>query len=764
MKSNEFDSLLSGLLGSKPDAPSATGQEQEQKSSAASEQSRRRVEEIMKHVELETDRKRELEKQTPKPQPQPLPKREPVVVPPPISHFSEEPSQNPAVRMRDRLEETALPMIDNDRKPNQIIPPKPKAEAKPKKKKSHVRAVTSTDIPAPPRPPKRTVPHIEVPDELPPDVPREEQMTAAEEERRKKLEAIRQAVREQRSTRLETGVQQPEPEFADAEPTRIMRGKAEAEISVQMPEEETVPEEISAEVNAEMPVQEIAGPPVEIAGEASAAHDDFEEKRRQELAEKLKRIKQKIRLAEEEVQAIPESEEPAQTEEPIAAEEPSVTEETVSEEEVPAEEEIVPENEPLAEEKPIVLEEPVTNEAQEEAEAAEEIAAPQTEETMETPRLRHLTVPAEPEKKRGFFSPFRKKQKDEEIEIPSEEMQTQEPVPMEEPEEAAVFAEEIEAPTEPKAVIDEPAAEETFTETETDDTPEIPEDMQDAEETAVPEADEKPSIDVSLPEAEQKARKRSTFSAAIREALDENAKELEDVKAEQLPQDDGIDVAVGKSRKNKRGYFVVGVICTIFAVIGLVVCVMQAVQAIRSFMGNSSLSRQIEDVLYPAVIMDLPEFDDPAETEPELLMSAAVMDLLMYGDLSAYNEVFDVISIPGQDVKKRAEEMFGITLPEEYTTLFAAGELFFYDESTQCYNVPSSPVIFSYAPDVQDIKRVENVYTVTVAYHADSAQWQQRSVNYKKQSDKIMEITLFKDGDTFRIIRIANVSKHTSGI
>lgn len=762
MKSNEFDSLLSGLLGSKPDAPSATEQEKEQKSSAASEQSRRRVEEIMKHVELETDRKRELEKQTPKPQPQPLPKREPVVVPPPISHFSEEPSQNPAVRMRDRLEETALPMIDNDRKPNQIIPPKPKAEAKPKKKKSHVRTVTSTDIPAPPRPPKRTVPHIEVPDEFPPDVPSQEQATAAEEERRKKLEAIRQAVREQRSTRPETGVQQPEPEFDDAEPTRIMRGKAEAEIPVQMPEEETVPEEISAAVNAEMPVQEMTEQPAEIAGEASAAQDEFEEKRRQELAEKLKKIKQKIRLAAEEVQAIPEPEEPAQTEEPIAEEEPSVTEETVSEEEIPVVEEIVSEDEPLAEEEPIVLEEPVTNEAQEESEAVEEIAAPQQEEIAETPRLRHLSVPAEPEKKRGIFSPFRKKQKDEKVENLSDKVQTQEPVPMEEPEEAAVFAEETEAPTEPETT-DEPI-EDAISETETDDTPEISEDMQDSEETAVPEAQEKPSIDVSLPEAEQKARKRSTFSAAIREALDENAKELEDVKAEQLPQDDGIDVAVGKSRKNKRGYFVVGVICTIFAVIGLVVCVMQAVQAIRSFMGNSSLSRQIEDVLYPAVIMDLPEFDDPANTEPELLMSAAVMDLLMYGDLSAYNEVFDVISIPGQDVKKRAEEMFGIALPEEYTTLFAAGELFFYDESTQCYNVPSSPVIFSYAPDVQDIKRVENVYTVTVAYRADSAQWQQRSVNYKKQSDKIMEITLFKDGDTFRIIRIANVSKHTSGI
>lgn len=775
MKSNEFDQLLSGLLGSKTGADAAPEQEIPQKSSAASEQSRRRVEEIMKHVELESDKKREQEKQIPKPQP--LPKREPVTVPPPISHFSEEPSQNPAVRMRDRLEETALPMIDNERKPNQIIPPKPKAEGKPKKKKSHVRAVTSTDIPAPPKPPKRTVPHIEVPDDLPPDVPEQERVNAAEEERRQKLEAIRRAVKEQRSNRLEAAVQQPEPVSDDAEPTRIMRGKAESEPVGKMQEETPVSVEMSTEPvqpKNEMIVPEKVQEPTEHAEEKPPVkplvQEDPEEKRRQELAEKLQKIKQKIRLAAEEVQAAPQAEEmPVQ-------EETSVQEEAASAEEIPsAAESPVAEETPFAEEVPSVQEVPI------EEESVEESPVPQQEmvtETTQAPRLRHLSVPVEPEKKRGLFGGFRKNQKDAEAvrepALTEEPKQTQEPEPTEEPAlpEELVIADESVIPDESEAAAQTDS--EYSVQVEFSEEPVLPDEPENAEEPemiegqqaaeAAPETQQKVSIDVSLPEEEKKARKRSAFSAAIREALDENAQELEDAKAEQLPQEEGIDVAVGKSRRNKRGYFVVGVICTVFAVIGVVACVMQAVKAIRSIADSSSLTRQLEDVLYPAVIMDLPEFDDPADAEPELLMSAAVVDLLMYGDLSAYNEVFDVISIPAQDVKTRAEEMFGITLSEEYVTLFAAGELFFYDESTQCYNVPSSPVIFSYAPDVQDIKRVENVYTVTVAYRADTAQWQLRSENYKKQNEKTMEITLFKDGDVYRIIRIANVSKHTSGI
>ena len=113
-----------------------------------------------------------------------------------------------------------------------------------------------------------------------------------------------------------------------------------------------------------------------------------------------------------------------------------------------------------------------------------------------------------------------------------------------------------------------------------------------------------------------------------------------------------------------------------------------------------------------------------------------------------------MISIPALDVLKRADEMFGTKLSGEFTTLYAAGETFYYDGATGCYNVPAAPVIFSYAPEVQEIRRSEDTYTVTVAYRSDTAQWQQRSENFDAAGEKTMEITLEKDGDDYRIVRI----------
>ena len=199
MKKNDINNLLSGLLGEeekpKPQPPKPAPPPP--KKPAASEKSRQRVEEISRNVEIETSQNR------PAPQKrveQTIPKREPVPVPPPVSHFSDEPSQNPAVRMRDRLDETALPMLDAERKPNQIIPPKPRPEQKKRKKKRPQSAqnadaaqstapVRQSDIPAPQsaNPPKRRIPHIVVPDELPPDIPRDTSV-ADELRRRKQME------------------------------------------------------------------------------------------------------------------------------------------------------------------------------------------------------------------------------------------------------------------------------------------------------------------------------------------------------------------------------------------------------------------------------------------------------------------------------------------------------------------------------------------------------------------------------------------------
>ena len=183
MKSNDIDQLLNGLLETpgfrtRKAAPAPQPPE-EPKKPVASEASRRRVDEILRSVELETIQKQAEEPpQRPAPPPPP-PRREPIPPPEPVSHFSEEPSLSPAVRMHERLDEESLPMLDAERKPNQIIEPKPRPISDRPRKKRKKRPVdperTKTfhvgekEAPVQPERPKRKIMHIEVPDELPPD-------------------------------------------------------------------------------------------------------------------------------------------------------------------------------------------------------------------------------------------------------------------------------------------------------------------------------------------------------------------------------------------------------------------------------------------------------------------------------------------------------------------------------------------------------------------------------------------------------------------
>ncbi len=775
MKSNDIDALLSGLLGNqgstkKQAAPPPAPAPEPPKPPVASENARRRVEEIMRSVELENSRRRESA--SPAPKPQPLPKREPVVVPPPISHFSEEPSQNPAVRMRDRLDEISLPMIDTERKPTQIIPPKPKEEPKPKKKKKKQTVAVkakpaaqpqSVDIPAPQTPPKRKIPHINIPDELPPDIPRVLPQEPAPEPVQ---EPIREAVQEP----VPEPTPQPEivQEAPKEDPAELRRRKIEAakkairlaqeaqDAAPAVPEEEppTPPE----------PQPEIADEPVPAQEPAQPEYDE----REQEILRKAQNIRDQIRQAMEEIQAVPE---PEELQEELPAEE--VQEEEIPEaaaETEPAQEEAA--EEPPAQESPkkrfgglfrrraeaqeapaeaqpeAPTEEPEqeqeiaaaeVSEVPETAEAPEESEIPsEPEEAPKTPRLRHLSEPVEPQKS-GLLGAFSRKKKQNLSEIPEDtdaDLLLQE---MEDEQESEKI-EELLAQTDPPAAAPDEAP------------PEPPSELTSPEEA---------SIHVSLPGEDEKKRKGSRFSKALRAALDEDVQELADVKAEPLPEESEIDVALGKSRyRRRRTYFVVGILCSVFAVIGIVACVMQGIRWTHDFIDSTSLSHQLEDVLYPVTVVDLPAFDDPAQAAPETLLSAAVIDILMYDDLSKYPEAFDILSIPAQDVRSRAAAMFGIEIAQEPETLIAAGELFFLDESTGCYNVPASPVIFSYAPDVREIRSAgEEQYTVTVDYRSDSAQWQNRSGNFDSAIEKTMEITLQKNGDSYRIIRIVNISE-----
>lgn len=731
MKPNDINQLLNGLLGEqKKEEPKPEPKPEPPKKSAASERSLRRVEEFMRDVEQENSTKKAS--QPKRTEELSIPKREPVPVPPPISHFTEEPSQNPAVRMRDRLDETALPKPDAERKPTQIIPPKPKQEPqKKRKKKKHPNAAPPqvqaepvqteqlsapkpvlADIPAPPTAPKRKIPHIVIPDELPPDIPRD--TTIADEIRRKRTEETQPAIAE--------------------------------EVPVTPEPPEVQPETVETEPTAQETAAQQAAEP--------------QETREQMVLRKAERIKQQIRLAMEQAEA-----EAVSAEQDLPEEQPVFEENPV--EDVPDDIEEIDEPEHYEEAEipkkrgfmglfrrtrdEAEIEESVDDEIEEAETSEEEFLTEErpsaeeeaTEQPTDAPKLKHLS---EPKEKRSLFGGFGSKKKQDLTETDEEN----DAVSIETADfegESEAFSESFEADTAPQRT-----------------------DAESEHEYAAPQAEPAPkqteSIHVSLPGEERTGRRQSPFAAAMRAALDENVQELADVKAEPIQEESEIDVRLGKSRFHRRStYFTVGILCSVFALIGIAACIVYGVGMVRDFTNSTSLKHKLEDVLFPVAVVDLPDFETPSETAPQQLFAAAMLDLLMYGDLSQYPQSFDMFSIPAEDVRRRADEMFGTQLASEYETLYAAGEMFYYDAVSGCYNVPSAPVIFSYAPEIIEIRRSEeDLYVVTVEYRNDTAQWQERSENFVPQSKKTMKITLQKNGDDYTIMRIMNVSEHSDAM
>lgn len=608
--SKELDELLDKLLREIPETESSP--EPPKPTKAAFQQAER----IAKDVEQDKEAWR-LPPEEPKVEIPEPPQHDPVIVPPPISHFTNIPSQNPAIRMRDRLEDTALPKPDLERKPTQIMDVHPKPDPAKRKKRKKKSGTSYEDV-------RRMIPDMDKPK---PKVPH-------------------------------------------------------------------VPAEPAADIGSE-------------------AHQ-------QEIRDRAERIREQLRKREYE--SLP----------------PQPDTMTVTQEDSDMQESIRRQvNKAFAQDK-----------------------TEQEKKKSEQPDLHHLSAPEQKEKrerKNSFFGrrKQKKEKKSEEDDTPTDWRTLVAP-----PKEGADIREIVNTmdegsmdeeddlyPVPPVETIPEksPIPENTvLSPTPDPEAPPVPE----PETPSMPEPEAPPIPDPETPPMPQ------SIGDAFREALDESAQELAEMRTEPLPEPGEL---VKTHFLRRHSYFLAGIICFLLALVGLVTCIRWGWQGVWHFAGSSSLRQQLEDVIYPAAVVDLPAFETPGELDAGSLMSAAMVDILMYDDLGIYEESFDVISIPAADVMTRTQQMFGTDFKTEYDTLHAAGETFYFDSTSGCYNVPVSPVIFSYSPEITDIHREDGICTVTVLYRSDMAKWQEHSDNFQRSGDKTMKVTLKENGDSYQITKIENV-------
>ncbi|MCR5706684.1 MAG: hypothetical protein K6G82_00230 [Ruminococcus sp.] len=256
--------------------------------------------------------------------------------------------------------------------------------------------------------------------------------------------------------------------------------------------------------------------------------------------------------------------------------------------------------------------------------------------------------------------------------------------------------------------------------------------------------------------AEDAEKPKGKITSALEKIMDEDPDEIIAERSEKT-EDDETDAAGGKSLK-KRLYTVFGIVFAVLACVGLVTVIATAVKLLGSFTSGDSKKTGFADVVYPAVIMDIESFDEPSQLTSDQVITAAIWSMIMSdGTLDSYEKTFDVVRVPAVDVESYAVKLFGDDLPElTHTTVGPAESRFYYNEEKESYNVPLTPVTFTYSPEIKSVTKSGSEYTLTVDYIDELPEW------LPKTSSKSVEFRLIQTSEGYQIKSMKVLSENNN--
>ncbi|MCR5601358.1 MAG: hypothetical protein K6G33_11545 [Ruminococcus sp.] len=250
---------------------------------------------------------------------------------------------------------------------------------------------------------------------------------------------------------------------------------------------------------------------------------------------------------------------------------------------------------------------------------------------------------------------------------------------------------------------------------------------------------------------------KGKVTSALGRILDEDPDELIAQRREHVETDSFADVA--RADKKKRLYTVLGIVMSVFAVIGIIATIAKGVGLFHRFTSGEVKKDSFTQMIYPAAIMDIEPFSDPSQLTSEQIITATIWSIIMDDSkISKYEPTLDTVSIPDVDVEKYAVELFGENLPAfEHATVGPLESRFYYSDGA--YNVKIKPITHTYAPEIKTIVKNGSDYTLTVDYYDELPQWMDRTVA-KQVEFKLTE----KEDGTFRFSSMKIISVNSGNL
>ena len=202
---------------------------------------------------------------------------------------------------------------------------------------------------------------------------------------------------------------------------------------------------------------------------------------------------------------------------------------------------------------------------------------------------------------------------------------------------------------------------------------------------------------------------------------------------------------------------IVGVLVTVFAVVGVVFTVIYAVEGVTYLISQQGSKQDYEKMIAPVVMLDPPAVDAPENLDNSTIIAAGILDIVLNGNQYDYQGDDMTVYIPAIDVNAHIKKLFG-DVPYQDATVATSAYTFEYSGETQMYMVQRDIQFFSYQPKVEKITNDGDSVLLHVGYQPQGDAWGANTNDREQEPFKYMDYLLQKQGDSYVVqqIRMSN--------
>lgn len=177
--------------------------------------------------------------------------------------------------------------------------------------------------------------------------------------------------------------------------------------------------------------------------------------------------------------------------------------------------------------------------------------------------------------------------------------------------------------------------------------------------------------------------------------------------------------------KRKHKYAAtVGAVLIGLAVLGAISLCSILISLGARVLDNTSQKEAFEWKIYPLLMFDPATFEDPGQLDEKFILKTALWSTLLENRTKYSYDEMGMLLVPASDLDVAAKSLYGNGVVLKHQT-FSEGYDFFYvyDEETNTYSVPIMGQTASYVPEVVEISKDGNIYTLIVGYVAPVTLW-----------------------------------------